>query len=527
MSAASSFKVRAAALLFALACGVYAGSLRNGFTYDDVFVVAANPAVTGEGGPGRIFSSAWWTPDDSNPLLHAHLYRPVTILTFRAQQRLAGAAPWHHHLVNVLLHGAVTSLLLLLFLRLSQSPGTAAAGALLFAVHPIHSEAVVSVVGRAELLAALFVTAAWLLRERPAAATALFALGLLSKESAIALPGLILAEEAALRLRGMASGLERWRRLAVLLSLMAVVVLLVLLVRAAVLGTPIGEPGGPFEGAPATHRLLTAVDVLGRYLQLMVFPVTLSADYSFDQIPMVTAPGDARFLKGVAAAASCAVLAWWSARRVPAAALGIALFFVSLLPVSNILFGIGTVMAERLLYVPSAGLCLAAGALIERAARAALPAASPRRLLATACLLAAIPAAPFALRCWTRTADWRDQRTLFETTVRTSPRSALAWLGLGNAYEDEGLFREAEAAYRRAVEIAPALAVGRFNLGNMLRRLGRPAEAILEFERALLLRPTLWQACAELEPLYRRAGRPGEADEAARCKTARDAGPAK
>jgi Tfp pilus assembly protein PilF len=501
-----------AALVFAVACAVYAGSLANGFTYDDLYIVPNNPVVTGDGGLARIFSSSYWAPDDPHP----HLYRPVTILSYWVQHRAAGAAPWSYHLVNVLLHGAISTLLLPVFLRLSGSAATAAAGALLFAVHPVHSEAVVSVVGRAELLAALFVVCAWLLRDRPVAAAACFALGMLSKENAAALPGLLLVEDAASRLRGAPGDGEPRHRPFLLYGLILLVALALVPLRSAVLGTVLGAPAGPFSETPVPHRLLTAFEVLGRYLWLMVFPETLSADYEFNQIPVVTSPLDAGFAAGLAAVAACAALAWWTWRRLPAASIGIAVFFMALAPVSNIPFGIGTVMAERLLYLPSAGLCLAAGALAAHLARNA--AWLPRlRVEAAACLLAAVPALPLAVRCWTRTPDWRDQRTLFETTVRTSPRSTLAWLGLGYAYEKEGLLREAEMAYRRSVEIAPGRAVGHHNLGSVLMKLGRSTEAVREFEKALELQPTLWQACAPLGVLYQEAGRLREAEAAYRC----------
>ena len=512
--ASSAPRLRIAALLFALACAVYLGSLRNGLVFDDALIVTGNPAVTGEAGMLRIFTSGYWVPTEANPLLHPHLYRPVTILSFRLQHQLCGTAPWSWHLVNVLLHGAVTSTLLFILLRLSGSLPAATAGALLFAVHPVHSEAVVSVVGRAELLAGLFVLAAWLLRDRLFVSALLFVLGMLSKENAVVLPGLLVLEDVA------SAGWRPWsrerlRKRLPLPGLMLLVVVALLCVRAKVLGVMLGDPGGPFSRTPAAHRLLTAVEILGRDLWLMVFPAHLSADYGFDQIPVVTSPWHPGFAAGLAATAACALLAWLARRRLPALSLGIVFFFVALAPVSNLLFGIGTPMAERLLYLPSAGLCLAAGALLEHAAkRIALPSS---RTLAATCLLAAIPALPFAVRCWTRTADWRNPRTFFLTTVRTSPRSTLAWLGLGNVHEADGRLAEAEMAYRKSMEIAPGRAVGHFNLGNVLEKLGRPLEAIRELELARELQPGLWQACAPLGQLYLTQGNPRKAEEAWRC----------
>jgi hypothetical protein len=172
--------------------------LRNGFTFDDPLIIAQNPLVAGEGGLSAIFTSHYWASEER----HGNLYRPLTIASYWLNHRLAGAEPWSYHLVNLLLHGAVTVLVYLVSLRLARAPRAGVAGwmrpveaggdtvaftgALLYATHPIHTEAVVSVVGRAERMAALFVLAAWWLRERARACAAFFACGLLFVETLLA-----------------------------------------------------------------------------------------------------------------------------------------------------------------------------------------------------------------------------------------------------------------------------------------------------------------------------------------------------
>ena len=492
----------AALVAAALACAIFLNALPNDFTFDDLPIVSGNPLVT-DGGLWPALSSHYW----AGTAPAGNLYRPLTTASFWLNHRLAGSGPDGFHLINILLHGAVTALLYLLARRLADPPAAAAA-AILFAVHPVHTEAVASIVGRADLLAALFVLAAWLLRRRPILSALLFLAGLLSKESAIVLPALLLVEDAILRRRGP----ERARPAAYAPHLAAIAVFLLL--RAAVIGSPlVGRPmtPGSFAGVSASDRLLTAIAVIGSDLRLLIWPATLSADYGFNQIPIVTSPAAPGFLAGVAGLLVCAVLALATRRRAPAIALGILVFFAALAPVANVFFPIGVILAERLLYLPSAGLCLAAGAAIGLLLDALGAPRRPASRLAAACLVAAAPGALLAARAWTRTADWRDQRTLFEATVRASPDSALAHVNLGSVYQSLGRLQEAEAEYRRGIAIGPERKGAHHNLGTVLEATGRIEEAIAVYRDALRIDPTDWETANNLGRALLSLGRSPEA----------------
>jgi len=168
------------ALLLAVTMLVYGNTLLNSFTLDDGVYILSNSAVTGPSVRGL------FEPDKTN-----HIFRPVTFATLALNWAVGGAQPFGYHLVNLLLHAAVI-LLLYLVLRtllepLPRAATVALAAAWLFAVHPIHTEAVASIVGRSELLAAGFLLVAWLLHlhDRPILALASLVLALLSKESAV------------------------------------------------------------------------------------------------------------------------------------------------------------------------------------------------------------------------------------------------------------------------------------------------------------------------------------------------------
>src|SRR5258706_12390261 len=177
-------------ILVAVVIFVFGNALRNGFAMDDDLYIFRNAQVTNHS-----------LKDLFQPNAFTAVFRPVTFATLAANFRLNGQNPWAYHAFNLLLHAGVT---VLLFFVLSTILGSEPRGdiiafvaALLFAVHPIHTEAVTSVIGRSELLAAGFVLAAWLfhLHDRPYLAAVSFVIALLSKESAVAFFPLVLAGE--------------------------------------------------------------------------------------------------------------------------------------------------------------------------------------------------------------------------------------------------------------------------------------------------------------------------------------------
>ena len=186
------------AFLLAVVALAYSNTLVNSFTLDDRIYIDLNPQVTDASLRG-LFAA--------NKI--ANVFRPVTFATLALNWKLGGTRPFGYHLFNLLLHGAATLLFYFLleaiFFESSQGAPSprdklvAFAAALIFAVHPIHTEAVSSIVGRAEILAAGFIFAAWILhlKDRPIAALICFVLALLSKESAVAFLPLILVGDYA------------------------------------------------------------------------------------------------------------------------------------------------------------------------------------------------------------------------------------------------------------------------------------------------------------------------------------------
>ncbi|MGH7475356.1 MAG: tetratricopeptide repeat protein [Longimicrobiales bacterium] len=477
---------REAAWLVALvAVALYASTIRYGFTLDDVWIIERNPYVREPWRLFHIWTAPYW-PSYGEML---GLYRPLTVFGFALQWRLAPHGAWLFHLVNVVLHAAVCVSILLLLRRLGFALIPALLGALVFAVHPLHVEAVAGVVGQAEMTAALCVLAACYVHasrspgaqasyRRTAAVTLLFAVALFAKEHAIVLPALLLAIDAAQgRTRFTRGDLARYfDGIGVTLTLLALVAATYLLIRLEVLGSLTGThttTGLPFwQHAPT--RVMTAMRLWVEYARLLFFPAQLSADYSPAVILPVAQPtplmalGTALFLATVALAAATPF--------VPRLGLPAAWFLIAVLPISNLLFGTGMVVAERTLYLPSVALAFIVAGLVERVAQDPTS-ARPRQRLAAAALAAAILLA-LGARVVTRNPVWRDNGTLISTMVAEVPRSYRAQWSAAAAAALAGDTARSLDHWRLAYRLWPYDGQLGTEYGHYLYDVGRPEEAI-------------------------------------------------
>jgi tetratricopeptide (TPR) repeat protein len=418
---------------------------------------------------------------------------------------VTGDAPHGFHAANLLLHAGVCALVWFAARRAGVFYGTAILTALLFAVHPVHVEAVANVAGRAELLAAGFALAAWLAhrRHQRLLAPLLYLMAVLSKEGAVLAPVLFVLDDLVRRRDG-----ERppWVPYAGYAAVLAIALGL----RAMALGGLRGAEDAVFMDNPAAFagpavRVGTALWVMTKDLFLLVWPRHLVSDYSVDAIPLLRSWSDPRLLAGVAVLAALVTLGVWGWRRSRPLLLGIGIFTLFLLPASNVLFPTGTLMAERLLYLPSFAVCLIAGHLGADLARRGKPALVGA--VAAAALLLGLGAA----RTWTRLPAWSDNATLALTDVKLQPRSAKLQAGAGIALHSAGREEEAEAAYRRALAIWPDYAQIHYNLALLLDERDAEEEAIGHLKEAGRLAPHNPQPFKLLAPRLETLGRTEEA----------------
>jgi len=469
-------------------------ALGNEFALDDVRLVESNPAIVSLARIPRLFVEPYWNVADEN----YGLYRPLTIASFAVNRAILGAGSFGFHLVNVLLHAAIAALAWLALKRAGTHYGTALLGGCLFAVLPIHAEAVANIAGRAELLAALFVLAAWIGHRRankagtaagrwPLAAAVFYLAAILSKESAILAPLLFLSDDV---LRGREAAPRRER----LLFGYALACAVMLALRGVALGVhqsaaatiPLDNPAA---AAGVWPRVLTAVWVQLKYALLCLAPRQLVSDYSFDAIPVARALGDPRVLGGFAFLATLIAAAVWGWKHSRPVALAVVVWVVFFLPSANLLFPTGTIMAERLAYLPSLGVCLLIGHFGAALAARQEPQGMRRARLVVVVALSVVLVSGFAVRTWARVPDWKNNLSLALADVRTMPRSAKLQAGAGMFLAEAGRVDEAEDHLRRAVAIYPEYAQMHYNLAVLLARRGARDEAVDHLRRAIELAP--------------------------------------
>ena len=507
-TAAASGGRRSVLLLAAVCLLVNLPSLRPGFIHDDHKIIEQNERIRDLSQAPRLFLSGYWTTGDVEV---PGLYRPVTILSFALNHAVSGLRPFPFRAINLLLHLLNT---LLVFWIARRIVGLSAIwAALLFAVHPAHTEALGEVVGRAELLAAAGVLGSLLLflharESQPARALslcvlslALFVAGFLSKENAVVAPAVLLAADLLIVRRRPAWGFHLGSGL-VLVSALA-------LRRAALGGFNPGGPA-PFIDNPIAHlpfleARLTAFKVLARYAGLFVWPWRMSIDYSYRAILPAGGIADAASIAGI-----LVVVAWLSGlafawKRAPGVAFALAWIGLAFAPVANLLFPIGTIMAERLMYLPSAGVCMAAAACVARPRGDRAGRIGPA-LVAGGILLAALSA-----RTMVRLSDWRDDYTIFRAALRVVPDSVRALFNYGAACETRGEDDEAAAVYRKAVSLWPDFAAAHYNLAGVEARRKRWETAVGEYREALRLEPGNVQYLVNLARSLTAMGRGAEA----------------
>ena len=468
---------------------VYLGTLHHGFVFDDKYVIQQNQYVQSLSRVGDIFTTNEW----AGAGLAVDAYRPLTSLTHALNWAIGGPGPFGFHLVNVLLHALASTLVLRLARSWGLSPLAAGVGALLFAVLPVHVEAVANVIGRKDVLSTVFVLATVLAhravvggqgRAALLAPPLLFGAALLSKETGYAAAPIAFAADALLP-RGAPRSPEWRHRAARLLVAYLIVGALYAVARHHAVGSlslpPVSSIDNPLMHVSWSVRWGTALAVVGQGLLLQVLPLSLSPDYSFDAIPLVTSPSDVRFLGSVAALVVIGAVAWKLRRRSLVPAVLVARYFVTLLPGSNLPMPIPTIFGERILYMPSVATCIAAGMLVGALHRRRFPRAS---LVAAGVVVLAMGGRAFA---YARV--WSDEVALFDEAVRAVPRSTKAHAGLADSLQATGRPAEAIEPAREALKIRADNLHATMVLASALWNTGRRDEARELSQRALQLLP--------------------------------------
>jgi len=513
-------------IIAVIAFAVYANSLGNGFIYDDHSQILQNHLIRDIKNVPEIFRRSAWTFEGAPPT--SNYYRPMLNLFYMAIYYTFGLKAWGYHLLNILFH---TGNSVLVFLLASGLPGTSEhkvkakvqekpyplsaplltstflsppfVAGLLFATHPVHTEAVTWIGGLPDVSFAFFYLFSFYLYLRSGKnygwqylfSVISFMLSALCKEPALTLPGILIAFDYAFR-KAKVWSFDNLKRYAPYLLVTGGY----FIVRFYVLGgfAPLKRLGQ----LNALEYVINIFPVFSRYLYKLLLPIDLNfwpvyapVTSLFSAEGMISLSVTLVFIGGIITAL----------KRNKVVFLCLLLIAAPLSPALYLKGIIGKLFAERYLYLPSFGFVMLMALFFSWAKEQNRKAAQVSAIILTLLIIV------YSLGTITRNKVWKDEYTLFADTARKSPDSVVPRLEYGNALLAKGRFDEAIEQYQEAVKMEPMLYVIYHHLGLAFAGKNEPYQAIQQLKIALALNPDSPGIHADLGRTYLRAGFRGEA----------------
>ncbi|KAF4673643.1 Protein O-mannosyl-transferase tmtc4 [Perkinsus olseni] len=501
----------------------------KGFIMDDSVAIVRNLNVVGESVSwSELNSRDFWGLNMFDGGWTHKSFRPITTITYRWNYLLHGLDSSGFHVANFLLHAAVSFLMIPLCTIVLGAPRLLAViGAALFACHPVHTENLLYLVCRADILAALFsiisivlyISAAghnnkadsglsrneegphWVLMMSGCLLACLLAVaGGLSKEAGFTVLPILVGIEILHLWRSLRDGKPAsYSRATQRIAMVCFVTIACLLWRYShTRGTDVNmspqDNPVQFETDRLT-RMLTYAFLHGQYLKLLILPMYLCYDYSLNAIPMLRTFQDCRLLLPLASYVSCdpaqdaasclchqlliaCLLAvglrllttvglershQCSRERGKNSLVGLAVLIVTWFPASNVMFPVGTVIGERLLYIPSIGFIMLVVTLLESCASRRSGLLDPVSLGFAVFIL--IPV--FSTRTFLRVLDWSDPDVLFVVDGVRQPASAKTQFNLGITYMQQQKWDEAVGALVRCALADPMSGLPYWRIGQI------------------------------------------------------------
>jgi protein O-mannosyl-transferase len=481
-----------------LAIASSAAGILNEFTYDDRPVILDNPFMHDLRGVWRVFTQSYWPQDWGGDG-----YRPLTSLAFKLEFALSGGSSAVVHGVNIALY-ALAAVLAFYLARRMMPDWCAWVVAALFAVHPVHVEAVANGVGQSELLVAVFMLPAvtLYLRDRMrmdgvlaprtvAAIMLLYVASCFSKEHGVVLPALLVAAELTLIEDAQSVG-ARVRRLRPFYLGLTAIALAFLAARSRVFagqGIVGFQPFQPFASLhiSPTDRILTAIGVVPDWFRLLYWPAHLSSEYSPPDTEIAQGLSVSQ-LPGFVLLIAIVALGIMLRRKRPVVSFGIAFAAITLLPSSNFLVTTGIVIAERTLFLPSLGAMIVLGGLLVPA-MAAWRARFAARTVWAPQLLCGVVLLTGAARSERRTTVWHDNDRLFRQATVDAPMSYRSHYMYGSWLFQHRHIIAGEVQYKIALKLFPYDPYMAFNLAERYREFLMCPHAIPQYQWVLALDP--------------------------------------
>ena len=485
---------------------IYLNSLGNAFVYDDYLTVTNNYFIRELRYLSAFFNQKYFVI--SNELT----YRPVVTFSYFVDYAVWQLRPRGYHLTNLMIHTLNVYLVYFTAYRLFKNRITAFFSCLFFSVHPIFSEAVNAVSYREDLLSASFLLVAFILFVKYRKSTnrryfiiwyalslLAYLLAMLSKETAIVLPFLILSYDFILKKDHFSGRHNLTRRLTVNYAGYVVMGGFYLFLRFYLIHNP-GE-SVEYPGNSIFVNFIMMTKVLGYYLKLLFIPAPLNADYV---VPLTYSPADAAFITSVILLIITVILLIKKCRLSRIWIFSTIWFFVTLLPVLNII-PINNIIAERYLYIPGIGFTMLFGSILtHRISEHGIYKLFRIGLLSVVCPL-------FIWGTVSRNRIWLNEFTFSTETIRRSPESFRIYNDLGFFYYHKGLNDAAIQAFKDSIRIRYNQPKAHCNLGAAYSLKGLSDKAIEELKVAIQLRNQYPEAHNNLGILYKRKGMLNEA----------------
>jgi len=485
------------AIIVILGLAVYANSLTGTFVFDDDYLVKNNLFIRSFSNVKNIFTHTIGS-GAGHPFI---AYRPMQILSYAVDYSWWGLDPRGYHLTNVILHIAAAVCLWMFVNVIFEKWILSLCTAGLFVVHPVHTEAVSYISGRADSLACIFILLSFIYYLRSLHSDVLgryavmyisFIAALLSREISLFFPLAILIYHYVFKQK---------IKLKIYFSLV-IISLAYLIVRLYALKVPImplSVTSSFFQRVPGFFIAVI------NYFRILILPIHLHMEYSA-RLFRYTSP---KFLLGVILLILVIIKAYKARERDPVLSFSIFWFILWLLPVSN-LYPVNAYMAEHWLYIPSIGFfIILSNSVLSLIQRMRYPKGNPVSLSIMIALVAACSVFTFLQNKY-----WQDPVTFYNRTLKYSPGSARIYNSLGASLYRDGKEDDALKMYEKAIKIEPGYTEAYNNLAVLLGGRGENARAIALYERAIKLKPDYADALTNLGNAYYENGQRRKAKKA-------------
>jgi tetratricopeptide (TPR) repeat protein len=487
--------------LILVVMAVYANIYDNGFVFDDERLISGNAFLRG----GHSLLAIWTTPTNSGSGTMSNFYRPMQILIYYGIYQLGDTGPLGFHLLNVTLHAANACLMYAFGRKLKFNALATLLAALIWAVHPIHTEAIAYMSGTADPLFVCFCLLGLLVllpdfaNWRVLCASLFFILALGSKETAVVFPALatltlFLVHEQRRDIKTYLPTLPFW-----LISAIYIVLHLTVLNFQA---TDASFDIDPILHRYATHvmlRIYTTLATLPLYLMLLIYPSGLHLERQF---PVYDHPLQPAIVIGflMVLVAFGQIVCARGHRALPLR-WGFLWFGGAMMPQTGIFVSINALFLEHWMYLPTIGVALGAAQTL-----AIQDGHTWRRAQPILVVLALAAAVICGIVTFNQNYVWRDAFTLYPYILSKETKSVRALVNLGKAYMDRGEYEKALQYYHAAARISDTVPELHQNLAATLSRMpgwtNHPEELIAELKRALELDPQFLPACDGLAYVY-------------------------